>query len=64
MAIHSWGTRVQLLVGVIFGALLPYFVHILYGKAFSQTVMFAWLLLPAGAFKDCCKLPIRTFELV
>ncbi len=42
---------IQLVVGLVFGLTLPYFVHILYGKDFSETVVFAWLLLPAGAFK-------------
>ncbi len=42
---------VQILCAMALGAFLPLFVNVLYGKDFSQTVYFAWLLLPAGAFK-------------
>lgn len=42
---------VQFVCAVALAAMLPYFVTILYGKDFEQTVKFAWLLLPAGCFK-------------
>jgi len=41
----------QIVCAIALGALLPIFVKVLYGKDFAQTVYFAWLLLPAGAFK-------------
>lgn len=42
---------VQVVCALALAALLPLFVNVLYGKDFGNTVYFAWLLLPAGAFK-------------
>ena len=45
------GIVVQVICAAILAAALPWLVVWFYGEAFSPTVRFAWLLLPAGAFR-------------
>jgi O-antigen/teichoic acid export membrane protein len=45
------GVAIQIGCAVSLGLLLPTLINICYGKNFSDTVIFAWLLLPAGVFR-------------
>ncbi len=45
------GFGIQVVSAAILGALLPTLIHVFYGPRFAPTVMFAWLLLPAGMFR-------------
>jgi O-antigen/teichoic acid export membrane protein len=45
------GLAIQLLSAAALAALLPWLVRMFYGERFAPTVVFAWLLLPAGVFR-------------
>ncbi len=45
------GVVVQCICAIVLAALLPTLVPLCYGATFSETVVFAWLLLPAGMFR-------------
>ncbi|MGN6545308.1 MAG: lipopolysaccharide biosynthesis protein [Aureliella sp.] len=45
------GVAIQAVSAVALGALLPWLVYLFYGPKFAPTVVFAWLLLPAGVFR-------------
>lgn len=45
------GILVQIVCAALLGAMLPVVIPFFYGEAFTPTIQFAWLLLPAGIFR-------------
>lgn len=45
------GVVVQLLCAACLAAAMPWLIGLFYGPSFEPTVMFAWLLIPAGIFR-------------
>jgi enterobacterial common antigen flippase len=45
------GVVIQTIMCGVMALVLPYAIELLYGPAFGPTIQFAWLLLPAGAFR-------------
>ncbi len=47
----SAGVIVQVLCAAILAAAMPYLIPLFYGGSFQPTILFAWLLIPAGIFR-------------
>lgn len=45
------GLVIQIASAAVLAAMLPWLVNLFYGEQFANTVVFAWLLLPAGMFR-------------
>lgn len=45
------GLLIQIVSGLALAAALPWLVRLFYGERFAPTVVYAWLLIPAGMFR-------------